>query len=227
MLITLFRTIILYILVVVALRIMGKQQISQLQPFEFVLALMIAELATIPMEDTGIPLLKGVIPICILLFAQVTISYSSLKSQRFRKVVSGTTAILIKNGIILDEALRKNRYNINDLLEQLRIKNHPNVNEIEFAYLETNGEISVIPKAEKRPIVIQDLNLTVEEVKMPVTLILDGVVQSENLRTTNYDGKWLDEKLKMFNIEKTTDALIAILDTNGSFFAQSKEKNTV
>jgi len=227
MLITLFRTIILYILVVVALRIMGKQQISQLQPFEFVLTLMLAELATIPMEDTGIPLLKGVIPICILLFAQVTISYLSLKSQGIRKVVSGTTTILIKNGIILDEALRKNRYNINDLLEQLRIKNHPNVNEIEFAYLETNGEISVIPKAEKRPIVVRDLNITVEEVKMPVTLILDGVVQSENLRTTNFDGKWLEEKLKMFNIEKTTDVLIAILDTNGSFFAQSKGKNTV
>jgi len=226
MVITLFRSIILYILVVIALRIMGKQQISQLQPFEFVLTLMIAELATIPMENTGIPLLKGIIPIFILLFAQVTISYLSLKSQGFRRIISGTPVVLIKNGLIMDEVLQRNRYNINDLLEQLRIKNYHNINEIAFAYLETNGEISIIPKAEKRPVVAQDFKLSVDEVKMPLTLILDGVVQGENLKLTNYDRKWLEEKLKLFNIEKTSDALIAILDTNGTFFAQPRHKNT-
>ena len=122
MLITLFRTIILYILVVIALRIMGKQQISQLQPFEFVLTLMIAELAAIPMADTGIPLLKGIVTIVILLFAQVTLSFLSLKNQGFRKFLSGTPVILIKDGVILEDVMRKIRYNINDLLEQLRIK---------------------------------------------------------------------------------------------------------
>jgi uncharacterized membrane protein YcaP (DUF421 family) len=203
---------------------MGKQQISQLQPFEFVLTLMIAELASIPMENTGIPLLKGVITIIILLFAQVSLSFLSLKSQWFRKFLSGTPVILIKNGVILDEVMRKNRYNINDLLEQLRIKNYHNINEIEFAYLETNGEISVIPKAQCRTVTLQDLKLSADEVKMPLTLILDGVVQTENLKLTNKDRKWLEEKLKQFNIHKTSDALIAILDTNASFFAQAKLK---
>lgn len=223
MLITLFRTIILYILVIVALRVMGKQQISQLQPFEFVLTLMIAELATIPMEDTGIPLLKGIITIVILLFAQVTLSFLSLKNQKFRKFISGTPMIIIKNGVILDEVMKKNRYNINDLLEQLRIKNYHNINEIEFAYLETNGDISVIPKAQYQPITPCDLSIPVNKVNMPLTLILDGVIQTENLRLTNKDQKWLEEKLKFFHIEKPADTLIAILDTNATFFAQAKE----
>lgn len=224
MLITLFRTIILYILVVIALRIMGKQQISQLQPFEFVLTLMIAELAAIPMADTGIPLLKGIVTIVILLFAQVTLSFLSLKNQGFRKFLSGTPVILIKDGVILEDVMRKIRYNINDLLEQLRIKNYHNINEIAFAYLETNGEISVIPKAQCQPVTPQDLNLPVKEVNMPLTLILDGVIQTENLRSTNKDRKWLEEKLRLFNIEKPADALIAILDTNAAFFAQAKKR---
>lgn len=226
MLITLFRTIILYALVVVALRVMGKQQISQLQPFEFVLTLMIAELATIPMENTGIPLFKGIIPITILLFIQVMLSFLSLKSQGFRKIVSGSPVLIIKDGVIMDNVMKQNRYNINDFLEQLRIKNYPNVNEIEYAYLETNGEISVIPKAEQKPVVAQDLKLSVSKVKMPLTLILDGVIQEENLKLTNYDRNWLDENLRLFNIEKPNDTLIAILDTNGTFFAQSKQKKT-
>ncbi|MFZ5942628.1 MAG: YetF domain-containing protein [Bacillota bacterium] len=226
MLITLVRSIILYALVVFALRLMGKQQISQLQPFEFVLALMIAELATIPMEDTGIPLLKGIIPIIILLFAQVTLSYLSLKSQGFRKIISGTPSVLIKNGVIIDEALKRNRYNINDLLEQLRIKNYPNVNEVAYAFLETNGELSIIPKYEQKPLVIKDMKLPSKHIKMPITLILDGLVQTENLRLANHDYDWLLETLKKNNIDRPGDVLVAMLDTNGEFYAQVKEKNS-
>ncbi|MFZ7101951.1 MAG: DUF421 domain-containing protein [Peptococcaceae bacterium] len=224
MLITLVRTVILYVLVIIALRLMGKQQISQLQPFEFVLTLMIAELATIPMEDTGIPLLKGIIPIFILLFAQVGISFLSLKSQGFRKFVSGTPVILIKNGIILDDVLEKNRYNVNDLLEQLRIKNYPNIKDVQFAFLETNGEISVIPKAEQKPVVMQDLHLPVREVQMPLTLILDGIVQHDNLRQSQKDYNWLYSQLRNFGIENPSEALVAMLDTSGTFYAQIKQK---
>jgi len=179
MLITLARTIILYLLVVIVLRLMGKQQINQLQPFEFVVTLMIAELATIPMEDTGIPLLKGIIPIFILLVAQITISLLALYNQSFRKIISGTPAILIKDGMIMEKELKKNRYNINDLLEQLRIKNYPNVNEVAFALLETNGELSIIPKSEQRQVVVKDLNIATKPVKLPLTLILDGIIQQK------------------------------------------------
>ncbi|MGI6224993.1 MAG: DUF421 domain-containing protein [Peptococcales bacterium] len=225
MLITLVRTIILYILVVIALRIMGKQQISQLQPFEFVLALMIAELATIPMENTGIPLFKGIIPIVILIFIQVVFSFLSLKSLGFRRILSGAPVLLIKDGVIMDDVMKKNRYNINDFLEQLRIKNYHNINEIEFAYLETNGELSIIPKAEQKPVVAQDLKLSVTKVQMPLTLVLDGILQEENLNLTKYDRQWLNENLRLYNIDKISDTLIAILDTNGNFFAQAKRKN--
>ncbi|MDK2823986.1 MAG: hypothetical protein PWQ67_324 [Clostridia bacterium] len=224
MLITLARTIILYLLVVIVLRLMGKQQINQLQPFEFVVTLMIAELATIPMEDTGIPLLKGIIPIFILLVAQITISLLALYNQSFRKIISGTPAILIKDGMIMEKELKKNRYNINDLLEQLRIKNYPNVNEVAFALLETNGELSIIPKSEQRQVVVKDLNIATKPVKLPLTLILDGIIQQKNLQAINADQRWLQENLNMFGIKKPNDALIAILDSNGIFYAQAKQK---
>lgn len=223
MLITLFRSIILYILVIIALRVMGKQQISQLQPFEFVLTLMIAELATIPMENVGIPLMRGIIPIVILLFAQISISFLSLKSQSFRKFVSGTPVILIKDGKIMDEVLKKNRYNINDLLEQLRIKNYPDIKDVAFALLETNGEISVIPKGAKMPVVKEDLDLPTQQTQMPLTLILDGIIQHDNLRLSQKDYDWLSSQLNKYGIKNPSDALIALLDTNGCFYAQGKQ----
>jgi len=224
MLITLIRTIILYILVVVSLRLMGKQQIGELQPFEFVVTLMIAELATIPMEDTGIPLLKGVIPIIILLAAQITLSLLSLKNQRFRKLICGAPTILIKNGKIMEKEMAQIRYNINDLLEQLRIKDYPNLTDVEFAILETNGELSVIPRAEKQPVTVKDLNIIAKPVNYPVTLVVDGKVQTQNLREVNYTYDQLLTQLKAFNIQKPAEALIAMLDTSGNFFAQTKEK---
>ncbi|NLW23919.1 MAG: DUF421 domain-containing protein [Clostridia bacterium] len=225
MLITLLRTIILYILVVLALRVMGKQQISQLQPFEFVVALMLAELATIPMQDTGIPLLKGILAIVILVAMQVGISYLSLKSQTFRRVISGTPLVLIENGKIMEKELQKSRYNINDLLEQLRIKNYPNINEVAFALLETNGELSIIPKAEQKPVTVQDLNIFSQTVQLPLTLVVDGVVQQDNLQKRGLSEDWLVQELQKFDISKPRDALIAILDTSGIFFAQPKEKS--
>ena len=222
MLITIIRTIILYIMVVFVMRLMGKRQIGELQPFEFVVTLMIAELAAVPMEDTGIPLLKGIIPVFILLAAQITLSYFSMKHQGFRKIVCGTPSILISNGKIIDKELRELRYNINDLLEQLRIKDYPNVNEVEYAILETNGELTVIPKAEYRPTVVKDINVFPAPPKLPVTLILDGIIQKENLDRLNLNREWLQNQLLSYSIKKPEEALIAILDTNGAFYAQNK-----
>ena len=176
MILTLIRTAILFILVVVALRLMGKKQIGKLQPYELVIIIMIADLAAVPMESTGIPLISGVIPILILLVIEVTLSYSSLKSERLRGVLCGTPTVLVENGRIVEGELQRIRYNINDLLEQLRAKNFPNISDIEFAILETSGEISVIPKSQKRPVNPADLNLPTHYEGIPMTLIIDGTV---------------------------------------------------
>jgi len=150
-LIIVVRTLILYILVVIIMRIMGKRQIGQLQPFELVIAIMISELAAVPMQDKRIPLINGIIPILTLLFAQITFSFIGLKSTRARAIICGRPSILIQNGKINEAELRKEMYSVNDLLEQLRIKNIYNIADVEFALLETNGQLSVIPKSQKGP----------------------------------------------------------------------------
>ena len=142
MLVVFARTLILYVLVVIVMRIMGKRQIGQLQPFELVIAIMISELASVPMQNTGIPLINGIIPILTLLVAQITMSFISLKSTKARGVICGKPSILIENGRINEKELRKEMYTINDLLEQLRIKNFQNIADVEFAILETNGQLA-------------------------------------------------------------------------------------
>jgi len=224
-LITIIRTVILYIMVVVVMRLMGKRQIGQLQPFEFVVTIMIAELASIPMEETGIPLIRGLTPIIILFILHVTISLLNLKSQSFRRIICGTPSVLIEKGEIKEKELRKLRYSMSDLLEQLRVKNYPNINDVEFAVLETNGQLSVIPKAEKQPVVAEDLSIINPPNQLPLTLVLDGVVQQKNLDRLNLDKQWLLTQLKAFGIAGPEDALIAIVDTSGQFYAQPKALN--
>ncbi|HHY13315.1 MAG TPA: DUF421 domain-containing protein [Thermoanaerobacterales bacterium] len=228
MLISIVRTIIIYALVVAVVRVMGKRQIGQLQPFELVVTIMISELASIPMQDTDIPLLRGITPIIVLLTAQVVVSYFSMKYQPFRSLVCGNPSIVIRNGKVQEKELWRLGYCLNDLIEQMRVKNYPNLNEVEFAFLETNGEISIIPKAEHTPPTVKDINVKVQKPKLPVTLVLDGVTQTTNLKAMNISEAWLSDQLKAFNIKKSKDALIALLDTSGNFFAQTKyeaEKN--
>ncbi|MEN6327492.1 MAG: DUF421 domain-containing protein, partial [Syntrophomonas sp.] len=161
------RTLILYTATVVLLRIMGKRQIGQLQPYELVVIIMISELAAIPMQNTGIPIINGLIPIFILVAAEITLSHLSLKSERARGIICGKPSVLIENSKIMENELKRLRYNINDLLEQLRLKNVPDIADVEFAILETSGHLSVILKSQKRPVVPQDLNISPEYEGLP------------------------------------------------------------
>ncbi len=145
MILGIIRTLILFVMVVIGLRLMGKRQIGQLQPYELVIVIMLSALAAIPMENTGVPLFSGLFPIFTLIVAQVALSYISLKSERARGIICGTPSVLIENGKILEKELSRLRYNINDLLEQLRSKNTPNITDVEFAILESSGQLSVIP----------------------------------------------------------------------------------
>jgi len=222
MLIVLLRTLILYALIVFAMRIMGKQQIGQLQPFELVIAIMISELAAVPMENTGIPLINGITPILTLIVAQVILSYISLKSEKARALICGRPSILIEKGKIMEPELKRLRYNLSDLMEQLRGKNIPNIADVEFAVLETNGNLSVIPKSHKRPITPDDLNIPTRYEGLPHPLILDGQIQHKNLKSVGLDISWLYGQLKQSGIEKPEDVLFASLDTQGNLFYQKR-----
>lgn len=222
MLVVFFRALILYIVVVIVMRIMGKRQIGQLQPFELAIAIMISELAAVPMQNTGIPLINGIIPILTLLIAQLAMSFITLKSIRARGLICGKPSILIENGKISEKELRKEMYTLNDLLEQLRIKNISNLADVEFAILETNGQLSVIPKSSKRPVTPHDMNIQTGYEGLSLDLVIDGRVISKNLVKAKLDRTWLENELRKLGYSGPGEVLFASLDTDGNLFHQPR-----
>ncbi|WP_026487154.1 YetF domain-containing protein [Caldanaerobius polysaccharolyticus] len=222
MLVVFMRALILYIVVVAVMRIMGKQQVAQLQPYELAVALMIADLGAVPMQNTGIPLVTGIVPILTLLMAQVLISYLSLKSEVVRKVVCGTPSILINRGKINEKELFKERYNVNDLLEQLRSMGYYNIADVEFAILETNGTLSVIPKSDKRPVNPSDLNLKPQYEGVPVPVIIDGKIDEANMKEANIDINWLKTQLALFDVKEIDEVLLASVDDQKRLYVTKK-----
>ena len=223
MIIIFFRTLILYSLVVIVMRVMGKAQIGQLQPFELVITIMISELAAIPMSDTEIPLINGIIPIITLLMAQVTLAYWSLKSEKARAFICGRPSILIEKGKILEKELSRVRMNLNDLLEQLRVKGHTNIAEVDYAILESNGKLSVIPKGNSRPVVTKDLGIFTPDPGLPLTLVIDGEVITHNLGKAGLSRQRLFEAVNKQGIEKLEDLFFASIDQAGNLLWQVKE----
>jgi len=224
MAITVVRTLILYALVIIALRVMGKREIAKLQPFELVVLLMISDLAIIPSENMGIPLLSGIIPILVLLLANLTLAWIALKSEKARDIICGTPSILIRQGKIVEGELKRNCYNLTDLLEELRIKNVPNIADVEYAVLENNGNLSVFPKVQKRPTIPEDFQITPPYEGLPLPIIMDGKLNSKNLQQSEKDLKWLRRELKKQTIDKVEDVLIASLDSSGTLFTQAKQR---
>ena len=173
MLATFIRVIILYILVLIIMRLMGKREIGQLQPFELAIAIMIADLASIPMADIGIPISSGIIPILGLLVMHLVISIINLKSIKMRGIISGKPSILIYRGKIDEKKLKKERFTVNELQERLRGNNVASLSDVEYAILETNGQITVIQKPDKRATTPSDFNIMPEYEGIPYDLVID------------------------------------------------------
>lgn len=226
MLILFGRTAVLYLTAVVVIRIMGKRQIGQLQPFELVITIIIAELVVIPMQDKDVPLLEGLIPVLTLLMLQYLVSLVLMKSENARAVVCGIPSVLVHNGRIVESELRRLRYNLSDLLEQLRVKGLPDVSDVEFAVLETNGELSVIPKSQKRPVQPQDLQLSTAYEGLPLPLIVDGKIKAGSLRKASLDRQWLQTEIRKQGIRRPEEVLYASLSTNGTLFVQPRESRS-
>lgn len=222
MLIVFLRALILYIVVVIVVRMMGKRQIAQMQPFELVITILIAELAAIPMENSSIPLIYGIIPIITLLSAQVIVSFLSIKSEGFRELICGKPSLIIDKGQIVQEEIKRLRINMNDLLEQLRGKDYPNLSDIEYAILETNGVLSIVPKANKKVVTLEDLDVKSELEELPVTLVVDGEIMRHNLKKAGYNEDWLKHELKKSDINKIEEVFFAFLSSKREFHVQKK-----
>lgn len=223
MLITFFRSIALYIIVLIVMRLMGKREIGQLQPFELAISIMIADLASIPMTDPGIPIFNGIIPILGLLVMHLLISIINLKSSKAREIICGRPSILIYRGKINENNLKKERFTINELEERLRGNNVINLGDVEYAILETSGQVTVIQKPDKRNTIPQDFNIMPEYEGIPYDLVIDGKVMKENLRAIGKDYNWLKKQIEKFNM-KPEEALVVTIDGKGQIFCQKKEK---
>ena len=218
------RTLILYFLIMAGLRLMGKRQIGELEPAELVLTMMISDLATVPMQDFGIPLLAGVIPIVTLLSVSMLFSQISLHSLRFRELVCGTPAILIENGQLRQEAMRKNRYTLDELLEELREQGFSNISDVKYAVLENSGQLSLLPWTRCQPPTAEQLGLDVEDaVTLPVVLINDGRVLRKNLTARGLDGGWLEKQLADRGLSGPGDVFLLTVDEQGTVQCVKKE----
>lgn len=221
MLITFVRAIILYIIVLIVMRLMGKREIGQLQPFELAISIMIADLASIPMTETGIPITRGIIPILGLLVMHLLISLINLKSVKAREIICGKPRILIYRGKIDEKALIKERFTINELEERLRGNNVSSVGDVEYAILETSGDITVIQKPNKRTTIPEDFNIMPEYEGIPYDLVIDGKIMYKNLTKIGKDYNWLQKEIGKFKI-RPEEALLVTFDGKGQIFCQKK-----
>lgn len=223
MLITFVRSIILYVIVLVVMRLMGKREIGQLQPFELAIAIMIADLASVPMSEVGIPIINGIIPIFSLLVMHLIISFINLKSIKMRQLICGKPSILIYRGKINEKVLIKERFTINELQERLRANNINNLADVEYAILETSGQVSIIQKPNKRTTIPEDFNIMPEYEGISYDLVVDGKIMNDNLKILNKTYEWLKKEVNKFNIEPE-EALLVTVNAKGDIFCQKKEK---
>ena len=196
MLLSYIRTIILYALLILTIRMLGKRQIGQMEPSEFVVTMLVANLAAIPMQDGGIPLFSGVVPILTILGMELLLSAASLRSIRLRKILCGKPVILIENGRILRENLKKTRVTLDELSGHLREKDVLDPRSVQYAILETNGNLSVFPYPKERPASAKDAGIRVSPQFLPITIISDGHLLKANLSLANKDQNWLQRVLR-------------------------------
>lgn len=215
------RTILLYAIVIISLRVMGKRQLGEMQPSELVVAIMISDLAAVPMQAVDIPLVTGIIPVLTLIVAEVFMSYISLKSRRVRKIISGEPSIIIYNGHVNEGELERLRFNMNDLLEQLRINNYSNIADVDCAIMETNGQLSIIPKASAKNITLNDLDIEGSQEMLQHLIMSDGKVNPKELQKIKKNREWLTDELKKQSIAEK-DVFFAIYDYNKGLIIQKK-----
>ena len=196
MIITIIRTVILYIFVTLGIRLMGKRQIGEMQPNELVVTLLISEIAAIPLQDTSQPIIDGVVAIFMLVILEIIISVISMKSMFMRKIMNGKSAVIIKNGVIDQNVMRRVRMTVLDLVELLRGQNVFDISTVAFAVLEVNGNLSVLLKSPEQPATAGDLNIEKEDALLPLPVISDGKIIKESLGALEIDETDVTETVK-------------------------------
>lgn len=220
---TVMRTAILYFVVTVAIRLMGKRQIGDMQPNELVVTLLISEIAAIPLQDSDQPVLLGVIAIFVLVFLEIVISVIAMKSFSVRKILNGKSVVIIKNGIIDQKAMSDVRMTVVDLIELLRGQNVFDIKDVAFAVLEVNGDLSVLLKSDAQPVTLKDIEKNIENQALPLPVISDGKIVYESLKALQTTK---EKVLKLLKQNKTDvrNVFLMTLDRNGNNTIIKKRK---
>lgn len=216
MLISIIRTIVLYAFVIFAIRIMGKRQISDMQPSELVATLIISNIASLPMQNTSQPFFSGVIPVVILVALEIITSAFMLKNSKFRRLVCGNPIVVIRDGVILQNQMRRLRLSNEDLFTQLRQQDVFNIEDIQYCIVETNGSISVLKKPEKRQPTAENLNIQIQDKKIQAVVINDGEILDNSLDLCQKDENYIYKILNKEN-KKVSDIFIMTLDGIGNY----------
>lgn len=217
------RCIIIYFIVIAMVRLMGKRQIGELQPSELVITILISDVASMPLQNMEMPLLNTVTSLLILVMFEVLLSILSIKNRKVRKILQGNSVMIIKNGKLFEDRLRMIRYSVDDLMEALRLKDIFDISQVEYAYIETNGAISVELKPEHRTITPQDLSLITEKVSIPCLVICDGEIDESEFDVCNMTK----EKLQNILDEKelsVKEILLMTVDSSGKSYIRLKEE---
>ena len=222
MLLPFFRTVFLYAVMILVIRILGKRQIGQMEPSEFVVTMMVANLATIPMENPEIPLPSGLVPIATILGAELLMTQLNLKSSRLRKILCGKPVILIENGNILQNNLRKSRITLDELTGHLREKDVLDIRAVQYAILETNGNLSVFPYPKEMPASARDAGIRVRQQCLPITVISDGEVLNQNLALLKKDMAWVDKILQQHDADIPSTYLLTADKQNHIHFIRKE-----
>ena len=218
MAIVFIRVIILYILIIISMRVMGKRQLGELEPSELVIAMIISDLASVPMQDMGIPLLNGILPIVILVAMSMLISILSVLNIRFRTVINGTSSIIIKNGEIVQREMRKNRFTVDELFEELRLQGVVDISTVKYGILESNGRMSVILYPNQAPPTSEMLGMAADGNELQTIIINSGHILGKNLKGSGRDHTWLFNQLKQHKINSPEDVYLMTVDERGGVY---------
>lgn len=223
MLTMIFRTMLLYALLILVVRLLGKRQLGQMEPSEFVVTMLLANLATIPMEEPDTPVTHGIVPIALVFAAEYGIAYLTLRSIFIRRLFCGKPVILIENGKISAKNLRRTRINLDELTMHLREKEIFDLSEVKFAILETNGQLSTLLYSKNMPASAKEAGIKVRETELPVTLISDGKLMQENLALTDKDESWVQTELKKRNCTQKQTLLLTVDAANRIYFVKRED----
>ena len=222
MIISILRTVILYVFIILAIRLMGKRQISDMQPSELVVTLVVSDIASLPMQNTSQPLLSGVIPVLVLVSLEIAASALMMKSRLFRRLICGNPVVVIEDGKLLQKQLKRLRMSAEDLFAQLRQQDIFSIDEVQYCIVETNGSISVLEKPQNRVPTAQDLGVTIDDNKLEAVVVCDGELLDDGLKLCSGSRKQVDNILQENNA-KLSEVFILTLDGNGKYNLIAKE----